>query len=263
MIDRNTEYRNLLREYEEFVHPNKDRLLYTDGNLLTAKYFLIGESAGDFEFKSGLAFQGPSGWQLDKMLKESGIERRECYISNLAKEQPYSADGKEKNRFTLVDRDKLLQTYFPMLRKEISLCQGNIILALGEEPLKFLTGDDKKISIWRGSVLKSIPEGIKVIGTYHPSFILQNWKYRQISIADYKRAKRESVTKDIQDYEYKFIIRPNCEQVLEFFEKVEQNCTWGEDRINNVIALTLDVETLPNSRIAVQGFGYLPDEAIC
>lgn len=48
-------------------------------------FILVGESPGKEEDALGRAFIGPSGQLLDKMLKESGIDPAEVYITNIAK----------------------------------------------------------------------------------------------------------------------------------------------------------------------------------
>ena len=53
-----------------------------------AKIMLIGEAPGVDEDRSGKPFVGYAGRTLDKLLYQAGINRRECLVTNIAREKP-------------------------------------------------------------------------------------------------------------------------------------------------------------------------------
>src|SRR5213593_3063297 len=53
-----------------------------------AKIVIVGEAPGFDEELAGQPFVGASGKELDKMLKEAGIHRDECYVTNVCKWRP-------------------------------------------------------------------------------------------------------------------------------------------------------------------------------
>src|SRR5262245_28067237 len=59
-----------------------------------AAMMLIGEQPGDSEDTEGHPFVGPAGRLLDQALKQSGIERKQVYISNAVKHFKFEPRGK-------------------------------------------------------------------------------------------------------------------------------------------------------------------------
>ena len=53
---------------------------------------IVGEAPGKDEERLGRPFVGGSGHMLDLMLQASGIDRRKCYVTNVAKERPPGND---------------------------------------------------------------------------------------------------------------------------------------------------------------------------
>ena len=53
-----------------------------------AKVILVGESPGREEVARGIPFIGPAGRLLDSMLGRVGINRQECYVTNIMKTRP-------------------------------------------------------------------------------------------------------------------------------------------------------------------------------
>ena len=49
---------------------------------MTYKIALVGEAWGEHEERERAPFVGPAGWQLNTMLAEAGIARRECFLTN-------------------------------------------------------------------------------------------------------------------------------------------------------------------------------------
>lgn len=85
-----------------------------------------------------------------------------------------------------------------MLAADIRVYRPNIVVALGGTALWALTGL-AKISEFRGYVMEStLVNGVKVIGTYHPRFIIENWKESFTVVMDLRKAVRESSCPEIK-----------------------------------------------------------------
>src|SRR5690348_3649387 len=117
-----------------------------------ARIMIVGEAPGAEETRLGRPFVGASGQELDRMLHEAGIIRSECFVTNVAREQPPGNDisafiplkkkdvGPDCQRFRdRMVRPPVLEGYRTLL-KEISLVKPTLIIALGNTPLWALTG---------------------------------------------------------------------------------------------------------------------------
>ena len=183
---------------------------------LNAKIAVVGEAPGAHEEAQGRPFVGPSGNLLNAMLDQVGIARSEIYVTNIMKIRPPHNDFKyfyEKGKPTPELEDGISD-----LLEELERVNPNIIIALGGEPLKALTGK-KPISKWRGSLLGS-PRLGKILPTYHPGFILKVYKWRAISEIDLRKAREESQTKELNLPRFEFIIQPSLANVLEFLNDI-------------------------------------------
>jgi uracil-DNA glycosylase family 4 len=188
---------------------------------LDARIVLVGESPGGYEVAQGRPFVGPSGQMLNQMLSSAGISRQEVYLTNVMKVQP------PRNDFTTFYLEKSRRTPSPMLEvgikslhDEISRINPNIIIALGGESLRALTGK-KGIDKWRGSLLKS-STGTKVMATYHPAFVMRMYHFKAISMIDFRKALRESLLPSLKLPEYQFLLDPSLTQVLQTIQEIRQ-----------------------------------------
>jgi uracil-DNA glycosylase family 4 len=164
---------------------------------LTAKLMIIAEAPGEVEDTSGRPLIGPTGDILNELLKEAGIQRDECYVTNVVKYRPPNNDFKRLHEIGIT-----LQESIDNLWIEIRSVKPNCILALGEKAL-LATTNKQGINNYRGSILLSKDKNSKVVPTFHPSNLIYQrkrkgsaglfkyaWKY--VMIADMKRALEQS-----------------------------------------------------------------------
>lgn len=203
----------------------------------SARVWLCGEAPGEDELASGVPFSGMSGRELDRMLAEAGIERRDCHATNVCHERPpsYWKNGKLVNNdidqwFTGPQNGKRNgwpsrgNTYYhpavadglAHLRSELLTHRPNLVIALGNTPLWALCGHDG-ITKWRGSELWSDTCEVKVIPTFHPADVLRTWTHRPIVIQDFRRALRESETRHVVTPTWSFTIEPSLSDIREWF----------------------------------------------
>lgn len=140
---------------------------------IPAKIMLVGEYPGEREIQENRPFVGPSGWELDKMLGSAGINRLNCFVTNVVRERPRGNDisiwipdtkkGVTKEHSILL-RDRFVAPIvfegFKLLVDEIERCKPEVIIALGNIALWALTGR-WGIKSWRGSMLEVDTEELK------------------------------------------------------------------------------------------------------
>ena len=124
--------------------------------------FFIGEGPGESEDLSGRPFVGRAGQKLDDMIAAMGLGRAEVYIGNIVKCRP------PQNRAPAPDETAACTPY---LVRQIEIVQPKVIVSLGLPATKYLTGSTVGITRLRGQWHSW--RGIKLMPTYHPSYILR------------------------------------------------------------------------------------------
>ncbi|MFZ6641591.1 uracil-DNA glycosylase [Undibacterium sp. TC4M20W] len=134
-----------------------------------AKWLFVGEGPGYNENLQGLPFVGAAGQLLDNMLKSLGVPRGEqSYIANIVKCRPTDAQGKD--RPPTADE---IAACLPYLHRQIAMIKPQIIVALGKTAAVSLLGMDIETPVGqlRGKVHQF--NGIPVVATYHPAYLLR------------------------------------------------------------------------------------------
>lgn len=129
-----------------------------------ASWLIVGEAPGAEEDKRGEPFVGQAGKLLDAMLAAIGLKRGESvYIANVLKSRPPS------NRDPSADE---VAACLPYLERQIALIQPKIILTLGRFATQSLLATETPIGKLRGQVHRY--QGVPVVATYHPAYLLRN-----------------------------------------------------------------------------------------
>jgi DNA polymerase len=149
----------------------------------TARVVLVGEQPGDQEDRAGHPFIGPAGQMLDRALAESGLVRKDVYVTNVVKHFNFEPRGK----FRLHKRPPAMaiKACRPWLDAELELLGPDVLVLLGATAAQAVLGADFRVTRSRGKVIlgtdlfgtdpssvpnKSVP---KIIATLHPSAILR------------------------------------------------------------------------------------------
>src|SRR5580765_4737701 len=162
---------------------------------MTSKIAIVGEAWGAEEERQRLPFVGPSGWELNKMLREAGINRSECFLTNVFNLRPRPSNDISNLCGTKaegipglrqVSSGKYIRREFApeitRLHNELRQVRPNIIICLGGTSLWAMQGGGG-VSKVRGTVFASIL-GFKAIATFHPAAIMREWSNRVITVAD-------------------------------------------------------------------------------
>lgn len=156
--------------WQEFAECRKCQLGKTRQNLVfgvgtaDARLMFIGEAPGADEDRQGEPFVGRAGKLLTKMIIAMGLSREEVFIGNILKCRP------PENRVPTPDE---MQICMPYLLRQIDIIKPEIICALGSTAVKGLFGD---MTITIGKVRGKFIDwnGIKVMPTFHPSYLLRS-----------------------------------------------------------------------------------------
>jgi DNA polymerase len=129
-----------------------------------AEWLVVGEAPGENEDLQGEPFVGQAGKLLDNMLGALGLNRRKgVYIANVLKCRPPGNRNPEPEEVAQCE---------PFLRRQVELLQPMIILAMGRFAVQTLLQSTEPIGRLRGRVHRY--QGVPVIVTYHPAYLLRN-----------------------------------------------------------------------------------------
>lgn len=140
----------------------RKNVVFGDGNP-NAEIVFVGEAPGADEDEQGLPFVGRAGQLLTSIITAMGLNRKEVYICNILKCRPPG------NRNPLPDEIRLCE---PFLKQQLKLISPQIICALGSFAAKTLLRTETPITLLRGRFHSY--EGIPLMPTYHPAYLLRN-----------------------------------------------------------------------------------------
>jgi uracil-DNA glycosylase len=127
-----------------------------------ADLVFVGEAPGGDEDQQGEPFVGAAGQLLTKMIAAMGYRREDVYICNLIKCRPPNNRDPEPDEVAACE---------PFLKKQLAAIQPRVIVALGRFAAQSLCREQTAISRLRGTFRSY--EGIPVMPTYHPAFLLR------------------------------------------------------------------------------------------
>jgi DNA polymerase len=136
----------------------------------------VGEGPGYEEDQQGLPFVGRSGQYLTQVMNESGIRRKDVYITNVVKCRPPG------------NRDPLpleLEACSGYLDRQVALINPRIIVTLGRFSMRrwFPTGSITKIH----GQIRNIGHGRIALAMFHPAAALRNPKWQDAFSNDMRK----------------------------------------------------------------------------
>ena len=146
-----------------------------EGKAESPDIMFIGEGPGAEEDAQGRPFVGKAGQLLGKMIEAMGYSREEVFIGNVVKCRP------PNNRKPMKEEMDLCMPY---LRQQIGLTQPKIIVGLGGTAMEGLLG--RPVSITRMRGVWQDYNGIKLMPTFHPSYLLRDPSKKKDAWADLK-----------------------------------------------------------------------------
>ena len=180
-LDRMREELNRL--IADLYEGEKKILVHGEGEI-GARVMLVGEAPGEQETLMGRPFVGKAGRNLDEFLELAGLERSQLYVTNAVKFRPTkrSAAGRTVNRPPTREEVSL---FLPWLRREIELVAPELVVTLGNVPLRALMGPRVVIGEVHGALQDA--EGLRLYPMYHPASLIYNPALREVYAADVRR----------------------------------------------------------------------------
>ena len=152
--------------------PIRTNMVFADGTP-HAELMFIGEGPGADEDATGVPFVGRAGELLSRMIAAMTFDRKtETCIANIVKCRPPG------NRNPADDE---AAACIPYLKRQIAMVNPKVIVLLGAVPLLYLF-NLRGIMKLRGRWLDY--DGIPVMPTYHPAFLLRNPPAKKDAWAD-------------------------------------------------------------------------------
>jgi len=139
----------------------------------------IGEGPGEEEDREGLPFVGAAGQLLTRMIEAMGLNRGQVFIANIVKCRP------PHNRVPLPDE---MAACLPFLHRQIRAIRPRVMVTLGATATRGLLGIEAGITHVRGRWQQW--EGIPVMPTFHPSYLLRSPSQKKYAWEDLKEVLR-------------------------------------------------------------------------
>lgn len=227
----------------------------------TAKLAFVAEAWGEQEDMVGKPLIGNAGQEFTRLCQEAGIERNECFLTNVIAARP------PENKFdhfcckksetpigyslSPLSQGKYLRQEFlgelERLKTELEGVRPNLIVALGAKALWALLGTGS-IGAMRGTVATAkLCPGYKMLATYHPSYLFKVWSHRPVVLADLMKARREATFPEVRRPEREVLVFPTLSEIEEWFLRAQHTAL-----------LSIDIET---SRGQITDIGFATSRA--
>ena len=152
------------------LYKHATQTVFGEGSVHASLLF-VGEQPGDQEDLAGKPFVGPAGRMLDKALAESGIARRDVYVTNAVKHFKWEPQGKRRKHKKPSATE--IAACRPWLEAETQLVKPRVVVCLGVTAAQSVFGKTVRLNELRGRAW-STPLAATVFVTVHPSALLRH-----------------------------------------------------------------------------------------
>ncbi len=156
---------------------SRTKIVHTEGNR-KARLMFVGEAPGADEDASGRPFVGRAGQLLNKIIEAIGMKREDVLIGNVNRCRP------PQNR---TPTPAEAATCKPFLLREIDVVKPEVIVVLGNTAMKNLLDTKEGITKLRGQFQDY--NGIKVMPTFHPAYLLRDPSKKREAWEDMKKVR--------------------------------------------------------------------------
>lgn len=237
---------------------------------LPTKIAFVGEAPSYEELDKGQPLVGPSGRIFNAMLRTAGLDREDYFITNVFDEK--IPDNKIKNWCVGIKDAKAggylgvlppigsngildirYHHHLARLADELRRANPTVIVPLGGTALWAFTGKSN-IGQMRGTAFPAsrIMAGVKLIPTYHPSFIMKKYTQYSIVVRDLQYASQEAEKGNIvEQATRRLILEPSLADIRSVIPAIQSSPL-----------LSVDIET-GWGQITCIGFAWDQENAIC
>jgi len=159
------------------LHEHRTKIVFGEGNP-AAKLVFIGEGPGADEDATGRPFVGRAGQLLDKIIQAIGLKREDVYISNVVKCRPPGNRTPERDEVATCEQ---------FLFRQLALISPKVIVALGSPAFQCILRTKETITKARGEWRDW--NGIKVMPTFHPAYLLRSPDKKREAWDDMKKVR--------------------------------------------------------------------------
>jgi DNA polymerase len=145
------------------LHATRQQAVVGVGNH-QAEWMIVGEAPGEQEDIQGEPFVGRAGLLLNNMLTAVGLSRASVYIANVIKCRPPGNRDPKPEETTACIR---------YLERQIALIEPKMLLVVGRIAAQTLLGTDSPVGQLRGRIHHYGEQGIPLVVTYHPAYLLR------------------------------------------------------------------------------------------
>jgi DNA polymerase len=160
------------------LHTSRTNTVFGVGDR-EARLMVIGEAPGAEEDRKGEPFVGRAGKLLDAMLLAIGLRRNQVFIANILKCRP--PDNRDPRPEEALNCEAFLQ-------RQVALVQPEVILAVGRVAAQNLLQSHDAVGRLRGGEHRY--QGIPVVVSYHPAYLLRSPEQKAKSWQDLQRAAK-------------------------------------------------------------------------
>jgi uracil-DNA glycosylase family 4 len=161
------------------LHKTRKSVVFGSGSA-RAELMFVGEAPGEDEDIQGLPFVGRAGQLLTRIIEAMGLKREDVYIANILKCRP------PNNRAPLPTEIEACQEN---IAKQVEFINPKAIVTLGKFASQTLLKTETPISALRGKFHEY--NGIKVMPTFHPAYLLRNPDEKKTVWGDMKQVMRK------------------------------------------------------------------------
>src|SRR5574341_172756 len=152
--------------------PSRTQIVFGVGNP-RAELVFVGEAPGAEEDAQGVPFVGAAGQLLTRIIEAMGLRRDDVYIANIIKCRPPGNRNPQPDEIASCE---------PFLIGQLDIIAPKVICALGTFAAQTLLKTKDPISRLRGRW--HAYQGIPLMPTFHPAYLLRNPGEKKVVWAD-------------------------------------------------------------------------------
>jgi uracil-DNA glycosylase len=143
-----------------------------------AEIVFIGEAPGKTEAATGRPFVGRSGTFLRSVIRETGLDEQDVFITSPVQYLPLSGTPVKEN--VMHSRDHLL--------KQLSVIDPGLIVLMGKTACFALLDREISIADEHGNVVQK--DGRTYLATFHPAYAMRFPEGKEAFISDFRKLKK-------------------------------------------------------------------------
>ncbi len=159
--------------------PKRTNIVFGSGNP-SAELVFVGEAPGYDEDQQGLPFVGRAGQLLTKIIESINLKREDVYICNVLKCRPPENRNPEPDEVAACN---------PFLKKQLAAIRPKVVCCLGTFAAQTVIQTASPISRLRGKFFDL--DGLRVIATFHPAYLLRSPEKKREVWEDMKQIRAE------------------------------------------------------------------------